>query len=39
VVRFLSRYLAPEDRAYVTSAKRRIRYVEYDWSLNEAAAR
>ncbi len=39
VIRFVSKYLSEQDRAYLAAKARRIRYIEYDWGLNEAPAR
>jgi len=38
VLEFLKRYLPPADAAFLTYADVRIRYLDYDWSLNDAAA-
>jgi hypothetical protein len=35
VVRFISKYLGPQDRAYLEKGGFSIEYVAYDWSLNE----
>jgi hypothetical protein len=35
VLRFISEYLSPEDRTYLRKGTYRLRYLEYDWSLNE----
>jgi hypothetical protein len=35
VVNFCSRYLYPDDRAYLQAGGYSVRYLDYDWSLNE----
>jgi hypothetical protein len=35
VLNFISRYLTDEDRRYLESANYSIKYLDYDWSLNE----
>jgi len=35
VLRFISEYLSPEERKYLKEADYRLRYLDYDWSLNE----
>jgi hypothetical protein len=39
VLNFISRYLDPRDRDYLASAKYRVSYLDYDWSLNEQSGR
>lgn len=34
VLNFISRYLSPEDRAYLQAGKYQVGYLDYDWSLN-----
>lgn len=35
VLNFISRYLSDEDRRYLETARYDIKYLDYDWSLNE----
>ena len=35
VLNFVSKYLDDIDREYLTTGKYKIKYLDYDWSLNE----
>ena len=35
VINFLSRYLTPEDIQYLERGKYKVKYLDYDWSLNK----
>lgn len=35
VLNFISRYVSPEDQAYLSEGNYEIKYLDYDWSLNQ----
>ncbi|MCI0420535.1 MAG: DUF547 domain-containing protein [Acidobacteria bacterium] len=38
VIKFIAAYLEPGDRAYLSTAKFKVVYLDYDWALNEQVA-